>query len=249
MGMLARRFAEQLRVQRLHKWFATEPIFLVMALCLASFAITVSAQDRASVNLVLALDASASVNDNEFGMQRAGIAFALRDPDVRAAIIASPGGVNIAITQWSSISQQAVAVDWTSLTDEVSIRELATRVAGMPRHLSGGNTMIHAGLEFAGKLHERAPIPASRKVIDLSGNGHTDDLALLTETRRDLIEDGIVINGLAIEEDPGNVTLHFAQHLIGGPGSFVITATSWLDFARAMRLKLLRELEQQVVAR
>ncbi|MEM7463103.1 MAG: DUF1194 domain-containing protein, partial [Pseudomonadota bacterium] len=220
-----------------------------LALFVATFAQTASAQNRASINLVLALDASASVNGNEFALQRAGIAFALRDPDVRAAIIASPGGVNIAITQWSSISQQAVAVDWTSLTDDMSIRKLAKTVVEMPRHLSGGNTMIHAGLEFAGKLHESAPVPASRRVIDVSGNGHTDDLSLLVETRRDLIGDGIVINGLAIEEDPGNVTLHFAQYLIGGPGSFVMTATSWLDFARAMRLKLLRELEQKLVTR
>lgn len=226
-----------------------ESIFLATAVAIATFALQASAQDRANLNLVLALDASASVNDKEFGLQRAGIAFALRDQDVRTAIMASPGGVNIAITQWSSISQQAIAVDWTVLTDEASIRALAERVAQMPRHLSGGDTMIHAGLAFAGKLHEKAPVPAYRNVIDLSGNGHADDLVLLAETRRGLINDGMVINGLAIEEDPGNITLHFAQHVIGGPGSFVITAASWIDFARAMRLKLLREVGQQVARR
>lgn len=242
--MAIRRLARYLQIG---SW--VERFLLATAFAGATFVLQASARDRADLNLILALDASASVNDGEFELQRAGVAFALRDTDVRAAIVASPGGVNIAITQWSSTSQQAVAVEWTALTDEASIGALVDRVVQMPRHLSGGDTMIHAGLEFAGKLHEEAPVPADRRVIDVSGNGYADDLARLTETRRDLVEDGMVINGLAIEEDPGNITLHFAQHLIGGPGSFVITAASWLDFARAMRLKLLREVGQQVASR
>lgn len=206
------------------------------------------AQDVAHLNLVLALDASASVNEREFALQTGGIAFALRDADVQAAIALAPGGINILIVQWASIRHQAVAVDWTRLRDERDSSRLADRVAAMPRKLSGGNTMIHAGVEFAGLALARAPAPARRQVIDVSGNGHADDVPGLEAMRDRFVADGIVINGLAIEEDPIDITRHYRRHLIGGPGAFVITAVSFQDFARAMRLKLLREIGAPIAA-
>ncbi|GAB2187917.1 DUF1194 domain-containing protein [Roseibium sp. LAB1] len=208
------------------------------------FAITnpTSAQTNSHLNLVLAVDASASVNDAEFELQRTGMSVALRDRDVQAAITRAPGGINIAIVQWASIRHQAIALEWTHLRDKRDIDALAEKVVAMPRKLAGGNTMIHAGVEFAGTMLEQAPIPAVRQVIDVSGNGHADDVPMLEQTRDRMIAKGIVINGLAIEEDPVNITRHFRRHLIGGPGAFVITAQDFPDFARAMRLKFLREI-------
>ena len=39
-----------------------------------------------------------------------------------------------------------------------------------------------------------------------------------------------------------NLTSYYARKVISGPGSFVITAQNYDDFARAMKLKLLREI-------
>ncbi len=217
-------------------------VLLVVGLILFAMGPRALAQQNAHLNLVLAVDASASVNDQEFGLQRTGIVVALRDPDVQSAIIRAPGGVNLAIVQWASIRHQAVALEWTHLREKDDIDALAENVTTMPRRLGGGNTMIHAGVEFAGEMLKLAPIPAVRQVIDVSGNGLADDVPLLEKARDRMVANGIVINGLAIEEDPPNVTGHFRRHLIGGPGAFVITAQDFTDFARAMRLKLLREI-------
>lgn len=225
--------------------------FVIGLLCVLGLFVSVapraSAQDVAHMNLVLAIDASASVNEHEFELQRSGIAIALRDSDVQSAIIRARGGINIAIVQWASIKHQAVALEWTSLRDRRDIEALALRVTVMPRQLAGGNTMIHAGIEFAGEMLRKAPRPALRQVIDVSGNGHADDVPLLEEIRDRLVAEGIVINGLAIEEDPPNITQHFRQHLIGGPGAFVITASDFPDYGRAMRLKFLREIDMPII--
>ncbi len=224
-------------------------LLLFVGLILFTTALRTSAQNNSHLNLVLAVDASASVNDQEFELQRTGIATALRDSDVQAAIIRAPGGINVAIVQWASARHQAVALKWTHLREKRDIDALAERILAMPRRLAGGNTMIHAGVEFAGEMLTQAPIPAVRQVIDVSGNGHADDVPLLEKARDRLVARGIVINGLAIEEDPPNVTRHFRRHLIGGPGAFVITAQDFPDFARAMRLKFLREIGTPVAAR
>ncbi len=221
-------------------------LFLFAGLILSVRAPGTSAQDNSHLNLVLAVDVSASVNDQEFGLQRTGIAVALRDPAVQAAITRAPGGINIAIVQWASIGHQAVALDWTHLREKRDIDALAEIITVMPRRLAGGNTMIHAGVEFAAEMLNQAPRPAVRQVIDVSGNGHADNVPLLEETRDRLIAKGIVINGLAIEEDPLDITRHFRRHLIGGPGAFVITAQDFPDFARAMRLKFLREIDAPI---
>ena len=196
----------------------------------------------AGLNLVLALDGSASVNYEEFDLVTHGTADAFRDPDVQAAIAATQGGIRVCIVQWSSIRKQAVTLDWTFADGPAAARTLADQVATMPRTVDGGGTMIHAGLSFAAMQYATAPGPARRKVIDVSGNGPDDDPEALRETRARLIGQGITINGLAVHEDDPGLSAYFRDWIIGGPGAFAIAASDFDDFARAMRRKLLREI-------
>ena len=53
---------------------------------------------------------------------------------------------------------------------------------------------------------------------------------------------GITINGLAILNESPTLDLYYADHVIGGPDAFIITAHDYEDFARAIRLKLLKEI-------
>ncbi|WP_306113314.1 MULTISPECIES: DUF1194 domain-containing protein [unclassified Roseovarius] len=204
------------------------------------------AQERLELHLVLAFDVSASVNDVEFDLQRTGTALALKSDIVSAAIDRAPGGVAIAIVQWSSVTRQALGLDWVELHDRDDVAQYAEAVAEMPRRLPGGGTMIHSGLEFSARLLEAAPRGARRQVIDIAGNGQSDDPKRLLETRDKLLSRGIVINGLAIEEDDDTLTNYFDQYVIGGPNAFVITATGFEDFASAMEVKLLREVSGAV---
>ena len=218
-------------------------------LCQVALAGAASAQPRMELHLVLAFDVSASVNDREYDLQRSGTAAALRSAAVAAAIDRAPGGVAIAIVQWSSITRQALGLDWAVLHDLDDVAAYAGTVEAMPRRLPGGGTMIHAGLDFAARMLDAAPGRSRRQVIDIAGNGQTDDPERLSETRARLLSRGIVINGLAIEEDDDTLTTYFDTHVIGGPGAFVITADDFRDFARAMETKLLREISGAMFSR
>lgn len=213
-------------------------LFLLAMAC----ATTARADDRMELHLVLAFDVSASVNDVEFDLQRTGTANALRAPLVVRAIDQAPGGVAVAIIQWSSVSRQALGLDWVALNSAQDTLDYADMVDAMPRRLPGGGTMIHTGLRYAARLLEAAPGYARRQVIDLSGNGRTDDLDLMLEMRDRLVSKGVVINALAIEELNNDLTSYFDRHLIGGPNAFVVTADEFEDFETAMRTKLLREI-------
>ena len=225
-------------------------VLCLSVLWLSALAIRPAAgQAVLDLHLVLAFDASASVNDQEFALQRAGTAAAFRDPTVLAAITATPGGIAASIVQWSSIGRQTVALGWHVLTDAGSAGAFADAVETMPRRLPGGGTMIHAGLNFAAEMFDSAPGTARRQVIDLSGNGREDDPKALRKVRDRLIEGGVTINALAIEEHGDNLTKHYREHLIGGPHAFVVTARDFEDIRRAMRIKLLREISGPKLAR
>lgn len=206
------------------------------------------AQSSAGLLLVLAFDVSASVNDAEFELQRAGTAAALSDPAVRAAVRDTPGGIAIAVVQWSSVRQQAEAIGWSRLIDDAALEAYARAVAEMPRRLSGGGTMIHGGLDFAAAMFADAPVAGRRRVIDLSANGIADDQEKMRRSRHRILEKGILINGLAIEEDDKRLTRYFRETVIGGPGAFVVTADDFDDFEKAMRIKLLREIRPPPIA-
>lgn len=209
----------------------------------------VSAREQMELHLVLAFDVSASVNDVEFDIQRTGTAQALRHPSIGAAIVEAEGGVAISIVQWSSISLQAMGLDWQILQSGEDVAAFAGRVQAMERKLSGGGTMIHTGLEFAARQLDVAPGTARRQVIDLSGNGRSDDHDKILETRDHLLSEAVVINALAIEEHNDRLTTYYRDFLIGGPGAFVITADEFEDFEEAMRRKLHREIMGPVFSR
>ncbi len=216
--------------------------FALLFLTLLAHPAPSRADTQMELHLVLAFDVSASVNDAEYALQIHGTAEALRSFRVRTAIEQAQGGIAMSVVQWSSIRQQAVSLDWVVLHDTEDIDAFANALDHMPRILNGGGTMIHAGLDFAAEMFTTAPGQARRKVIDLSGNGRTDDTEKLLESRDRLNREGIVINGLAIEEDHRDLTQYFYQFVIGGDGAFVETAADFPVFERAMENKLYREI-------
>lgn len=205
--------------------------------------------EPAELELVLAIDASASVNDEEFVLQVAGTAAAFRDPDVQLAVAAAPGGIAVIAFQWASARYQTVAIPWTRLQSRESVAAFADQVERMPRMIPGGGTLIHAALAFGYRLFDSSPVMGLRRVIDLSGNGEADDFPATLEVRDRIVASGVVINALAIEELKEDLTSYFRDHVIGGTGAFVETAADFDDVSRAMRLKLLREIGDHRIGR
>ena len=62
---------------------------------------------------------------------------------------------------------------------------------------------------------------------------------------------GVTINALAIggAEDLAGLVEYFEQNVIRGSGAFVETASDHADFERAMRRKLVREVQTLAIGR
>ncbi|MGK7870593.1 DUF1194 domain-containing protein [Falsiroseomonas sp. E2-1-a20] len=196
--------------------------------------------------LVLAIDASGSIDADEFALQRDGIAEAIAHPTVLAAIRSRPrGALGVALVEWGSPGGAATVVDWMRVTDAGSADSAAAAMRDAPRSRQSynaiGDALIHATALIA-----RAPWAAEERTIDLSGDG--PDIRSLTPApiARDLaVAQGIIVNGLAIEANSswrgGRLKAAYEQDVMGGPGAFVLQAEDRRDFARAMRAKLIRE--------
>ena len=85
-----------------------------------------TAQEWVDVELVLAVDVSSSVDNDEYELQMRGLAEAFRNPDVLDAIRATGGGgIVVSLVQWSDNREQALAIDWTPVSDPSSAELLA----------------------------------------------------------------------------------------------------------------------------
>lgn len=206
----------------------------------------VAAQAQAvDLALVLALDASSSVNPDEFYLQTYGLSLAFADPQVQDAIARGPSGaIAVALVQWSAPDRQTLALGWQRVTRD-SAPALAETLANLARYIEGGGTAPGSALAFAGAVFERLPFPAGRRVIDVSGDGKATsgpDPALLRDA---LVARGLTINGLAILNEERDVGRYYEDRLSGGPGAFVMTANSYDDYLTAIRTKLLCEIGNQ----
>ncbi|WP_270934555.1 DUF1194 domain-containing protein [Falsiroseomonas oryzae] len=207
-----------------------------------------AAQDDAvDLLLVLAVDASGSIDDDEFALQRDGIAEAVAHPAVLAAIRSKPRrAIGIAMVEWGSPAAAATVVDWLRVADAASAEAAALALRDAPRSRQSWNAIGDA-LVHAGALLAAAPWRAAERTIDVSGDGPDMRSTVPASAARDaLVAQGVVVNGLAIEASSnwrdGRLAALYERDVMGGPGAFVLRADHRRDFARAMRAKLIREI-------
>lgn len=202
------------------------------------------------LELVIAIDASLSIDGDEFQLQTQGTAAALADPRVLEAIHAiGERGVAIAVMQWGGLTEQAIAVPWTLVRDENSALVLANEVAQMPRLIAGTRTAIGQAMQKAALMLFSNEYEGARLVIDLSGDGiHNHYLMKPEEVRPDLLALGIVINGLAVTKSDPLVATYYENYVIGGNSAFVIGIDDFADFGEAMLEKLVQEISRQPVS-
>jgi hypothetical protein len=79
-------------------------------------------------------------------------------------------------------------------------------------------------------------------VIDVSGDGASNQGRSVIAARADALAAGIAINGLPILNEEPALDAYFRLFVIGGPGAFVIPARDYTDFREAIRDKLIREI-------
>ena len=201
------------------------------------------------VALLLAVDVSNSVNWFEYELQKYGIAKAIRDPEVVKTINAGRNRrIVVSIVQWSGAMSHRIAVPWTLLFDQASAEKLSKIIRFMPREFDGDSTNISGVIAFGTDFLADIPYLATRKVIDISGDGR-ENVSDTPEAMRDrAVAAGITINGLAIENEEKDLRFHYRDRIIGGPGAFVLPVKRYEDFAAAMKKKLIREIDPNRVS-
>jgi len=209
----------------------------------------VRAASPVDLELMLAVDVSASVDGREYAYQVQGLAAAFRDPEIAAAIRrAGPDGIAVSVMHWAGGRAPVTAIDWTHLQSDHSIAAFADALAAMPRRFTGSDTWLGQALRFGTRAILENGYTAPRQLIDLSADGGTEVVGLTKAARDAAVDAGLVINGLAIENEDPALFDFFRDNLIGGAGAFALRASSYDDFAAVMRLKLLREIGDRAIA-
>ena len=117
-------------------------------------------------------------------------------------------------------------------------------------------TSISNALAFARELIRSNRYRASRRVVDVSGDGPNNAGAPVPVARNASIAEEIVIDGLPImlEEAPDSawipdIDVYYEKCVIGGDGAFVLRVTDLSQFPEAIRQKLVREISGTQVKR
>ena len=223
---------------------------LLGSLAAATIASTARAETAVDLQLVLAVDVSRSIDEVEAELQRRGYIEALTNDRVIDAILSGENArIAVCYTEWAGTHHQVVVLDWAVIDSPAAARRFADKLAEAPRQ-SQSWTAVGAGLAHAGQRFDNSGFVSKRRVIDISGDGRTNDGPPAELVRDRLLQQGIVVNGLPVMMNrtnfgrPPDLTLdkYYEENVIGGMGSFMIVADSFDQFGRAVRTKLVREI-------
>ncbi len=195
--------------------------------------------------LVLAVDASGSVNERRFELQKQGYVAAFRNPRVQLAIATGlHQAIAVSMVQWTGPTMQVEVVPWTVLKDEASLTAFAAAIDEAPRKLFSGGTSISGAIDHARGMLAGAPYRALRRVIDISGDGGNNRGRPAENARDDAVASGVTINGLPILELDPTLDVYYRSNVIGGPNAFLVAATTFDEFADAILKKLITEIAE-----
>ena len=208
------------------------------------------AEEPVDVLLVLAVDVSRSVDEDEARLQREGYRNAVSDPLVVEAIRGGMiGAIGIAYVEWAGAEYQRLVLPWTRIGTPADAFSWASRLDEAPR-ASLSWTSISGALDYSHRVLADAPFEGTRRVIDVSGDGVNNSGGPVEAARDKVLAEGVTINGLPIMNDrptfgrlpPVPLDEYFRESVVGGPGAFVIPVEDFQAFGQAVKRKLIREI-------
>jgi hypothetical protein len=232
-----------------------------------------SGPEVVDVAVVLATDVSGSINDangvSEYALQTAGIAQALRDPDLAEVLEACNGdGLALTYVEWSGASGQDMVkqvIGWRKLKTGADLRAFADSIDGIKERSSKEGTDVRRALSFSADLLNKSPYQAARKIISISSDGEqnvseqheqdgnldsTEKMSRDLQAERDrLLQEGFVIDALVITNDLNKGSSSFSleeyyrRYVVGGPNHILVQVETFEDYAQGLREKLRRELD------
>jgi hypothetical protein len=202
-----------------------------------------AAAQAVDLQLVLAVDASGSVSEQRFELQKQGYVAAFRSPQLLRAIgSGTTRTIAVTMTQWTGPALQIQVVPWMLIKDEASMHAFADAIDKAPRQLFGGGTSISGAIDHAMTLFPRTDLRGARRVIDVSGDGANNRGRPANAARDDAVSAGTTINGLPILALEPYLDRYYWESVVGGPGAFVLAAESYETFAEAVLKKLVIEI-------
>ncbi|WP_296707249.1 DUF1194 domain-containing protein [Rhodoblastus sp.] len=217
--------------------------------------------------LIVSVDVSGSVDQNRFALQMGGIAKALSDPEVIAAMLSGPrASIMFAMVDWSE--QAEAAIPWTRIASREDVLALAARVRRTPRPEGEFTCVAHMMRFVSDLILPTLPVRAQRVVMDVSGDGvdNCDGDDATARMRDALTATGMTINGLPINAgdpaeplgggsfrapgrpfqprtfEPKMLEPWYRKYVIGGPDAFLLPAHGYGDFDRAIKEKFALEI-------
>jgi hypothetical protein len=208
--------------------------------------------------IALAADVSRSIDDDEFQLQRRGYAAALTNAQFLNAVQAgAQGAVALCFIEWAGADQQAVVAKWAIVRNRQDAAQFAKILTSAPRSFAG-RTAIGDGIDFAVTQLDSEGVAATRRIVDVSGDGANNSGRPVTAARDAAVAKRITINGLAIINEktggepgtflylhthpPGGLPNYYRENVIGGPNAFVLQIVNFDTFADAMTKKLVNEI-------
>lgn len=226
--------------------FALFGAALIALVGAAPVAAQMNAGEKVDAEVVLAVDASRSMDLREFAVQRDGYTAALRHPDlIRAVTAGRLGRVAIAYFEWSGQAQDGGLIPWRIIASAEDAAALADEIDSLPIRRSRG-TSISRAITFATVLIEDGTVDGTQRVIDVSGDGPNNVGPPVMRARDDAVARGITINGLPVmlegTNTRGALDRYYEDCVIGGAGAFMMVARSSAEVATTIRRKLILEM-------
>jgi len=213
------------------------------------------APGRSDLALVLAVDASGSIDGDDFRLQLDGIANAFRQRDVIGAIQSgSVGAIDVALLLWGGEVKDSISSGWFRISTDREAAEFAAHVAAHPRH-AYGTTSVGNGIVAALALLREVAERADRLCVDVSGDGRETTMlrgrrlgVAPTHARFSAESMQVTINALAIQDEDPGLGQWYRSNIVTGDG-FVMTIDRADAFGAAIQSKLIREIRPLVIAR
>lgn len=233
---------------------------IIAIIFLINFCVFGSEQDKKLDLIILfGADISESINREEYRLQVYGLISALRDERVIERMVSgAEGRVAIMYYEWSGPKDQFLRVDWVEIDRKTAKNDIEYFIAQIEESTkynmisesgfedSGPNnnldTSISGALLYAKNKIIESKLNTRNIIIDISGDGVNNSGPDLESIRKDIIDMGVTVNGLAILSDDINLDKYYENFVIGGYKSFVLSIKSFEDFSNAMIRKLTLEI-------
>ena len=200
----------------------------------------------ADIALVVAVDGSGSITDEEYAFQKSAIATAFRDNDV-LAILRSAGNVAVSAVFWGDGEFSTQKLDWFVIHNGNGAESFAAAIDANQRRVFG-NTDIGNGMWAALDMLTDPRFCAVKTIINVSGDGKETvapkrrQTPSLYQARQRAMKMGTTVNGLVISDEEPDLPDYYETRVILGEDAFVMEIRSFADYATAIRKKLIREL-------